>query len=216
MQGIQSVAAGLLALLSSAALAAELPVVKQVEADQGGCLYTFKVLDDSASGSFEYPSGPPGWKNGKYKLVVEVGSIAASCAAQPRSVEVAKSFEVPDIAIQASDAGLAVAYTRGSYHPWTNYTRFLNLKQLSPVNLGVQKAVEFSARYGSQTTWTFPGQLSVSELTLSNGSVEVSGSLVGNYVWGGGATQAGTGENYVISYLDFLGQPQQGPSIVIY
>lgn len=217
MQGIQSVAAGLLALLSSAALADELPVVKQVEANRRGCLYKFKVLDDSAAGSqSEYPAGPPWQTSGKYKLVVEVDASSFMCRVRPQTVEVSKAFEVPELAIQVNAEGLAIAYARGAYHPWIGYTRIIDIKRLEPINLSTLKATDLHAIYGDSSTYQAIGQLSLTGLTFYSRSIEVTGGLAGTTIWGGGSTQSGTGQNYVVSYLDFFGEAQQPPSIVIY
>lgn len=216
MQGIPSVAAGLLALLGSAALADELPVVKEARASWRGCVYRFQVLDDSASTSSEYPSGPPWEKNGKYKLVVQLDPSSFTCRMRAQTVEVSKAFEVPDVAIQVSNEGLAVAYSRGAYHPWTNYTRLIDIKRLDPVSLGTLKATDLYARFGQTYADYRPGRLTLNALTFYSRSIEVNGGLVGENMWGGGATQSGTGERFVASYLDFFGDSPQAPGIVIY
>jgi hypothetical protein len=220
MQHIQSVAAGLLALLGSVASASELPVIKEAEASWRGCAYKLKVLDDSAAGSQStYPIGPPWQTNGKYQITLEIVSgMRSLCRIQPRTVELSKAFEVPDLAITVNDAGLAVAYSRGAYHPWAGYLRVIEIRQFDPVNLSTLKATDLYARYGQNPDASdyAPGRLSLSEVTIHSTSIEVRGGVEGTQIWGGGTTRTGSGSQFIAGYLDFFGQPQQPPSIVIY
>jgi hypothetical protein len=218
MQHVRSIAAGLLVLVASAAGADELPIVKETQAYWRGCTYKLKVLDDSIAGSqFEYPSGPPWQTNGKYQLVIQTESSSRLlCRVQPQTVEVSKAFEVPDLAIQISDAGLVVAYTRGAYHPWTGYLRVLDIKQLEPNTLATLRATDLYARFGQAAADYAPGKLSLTGLNIYTHSIEVMGGLVGNRIWGGGAEQNGSGTQFIASYLDFFGQSSQAPGIVIY
>ena len=125
MQNIRFVAAGLLALLGSVASANELPVISEARESWYGCAYILKVLDDTAAGSpSDYPVGPPRRRNGKYQIVLQSASNpGALCRIPARTVELDRAFDLPELAISVSDAGLAVAYSRGSYHPWTGYIR---------------------------------------------------------------------------------------------
>ena len=82
MQMLGRIAAGVVALLGTSALAS-LPVVSAAQATRGGCAYSIKVLQDV---------DPNPYPQSFYRIAVESSVLTPeTCTVQPRSVELGTS-----------------------------------------------------------------------------------------------------------------------------
>jgi hypothetical protein len=162
----------MVALFGTSALAS-LPVVSAAQATRGGCAYSIKVLEDVDPNPYPQPL---------YRIAVESSVLTpATCTVQPRSVELGTSKLLPQIAIQASADGVAVAYSYGEYiRSMGDYVR-VSIRNLDPSTLGTLRVAGLASSIVPANGGAGgPAAVSLGALTIQGSYLEVTGTFTGN------------------------------------
>ncbi|WNG16330.1 hypothetical protein [Cystobacter fuscus] len=212
MRMVGTIAVGIVALLASPAQADSVISSKQVSWQ--GCAYTIKVLREDDP----YAETP-------YSVSLQSAVVSPdTCSLTPKTVNLVDSVSEPRIAIAASAEGLAIAYSYEVYERFSFGSHLLRIHHLNPSTLGSVRVAELEGVALSTTGgWWNPSPLSLSQLSLYPGSLEVYGYLQG----GTNAIKSNSpatswppplaqGNRFEAIYPDFFGATQQPPQIVTY
>ncbi|ATB38250.1 hypothetical protein CYFUS_003683 [Cystobacter fuscus] len=212
MRMVGTIAVGIVALLASPAQADS--VIKSKQVSWQGCAYTIKVLleDDP------YADTP-------YSVSLQSAVVSPdTCSLTPRIVNLVDSVREPRIAIAASAEGLAIAYSYEEYERFSFGRNLLRIHHLNPSTLGSVRVAELEGIRLSETGgWWNPSPISLNQLTLYPGSLEVYGFLEGgtnaiksNVPATSWPPPIAQGNSFVATYPDFFGSTQQPPQIVTF
>ncbi|WP_232293420.1 hypothetical protein [Stigmatella aurantiaca] len=182
-----------------------------------GCTFRLQVQEDSILHPYAPPELNVRWP--VYHIVMRRDVDPSNPCIIPvaGTRELGISFYEPSIALTSTGRGIVAAYSATAVAPWYGGSSILSLGQLNPSSLDFMRAEGLRGHHSSPGV---RGEVTLHEVIIHPGYLEVTGFLTGNAV---SATSSSNppypvqeGSRFVALYPDFFGPERRPPVFSIY